>query len=457
MAKVMREIKKVLIANRGEIARRIIRTCKELGISTVAVYSEPDAEALFVGEADEAVLIGPAQAKKSYLNIDAIIQVALVTKCDAIHPGYGFLSENPAFARACEDHGIVFIGPSPAMIEAMGDKIRARKLMQQAGVPVVPGWDGHLASVEDALAAAEGIGYPLMLKASAGGGGIGMHKVFGAEELRRVFSATVQKAEAYFGNGTVFMEKWIESGRHIEVQVLMDEHGHGVHLFERECSVQRRHQKVVEESPSPLLTPDEREHLCETALRGAMEIGYTNAGTMEFIFDEAGNFYFLEMNTRLQVEHPITEETTGLNLVELQIALAAGQPLTMSQADIRQVGHALECRVYAEDPVTFFPSPGLITEMHLPDDLARLDFGVGQDSQVSPYYDPMIGKVITHAPSRSEAIDKMTHALAAAKVEGVKTNLPLLREVCGSDAFRTGNYNTSLLQHFKSTVSAKTP
>jgi len=441
-------IQKILIANRGEIARRIIRTCKKMGISTVAVYSEADSDAPFVHEADEAVLIGPAHAKKSYLNIDVIMNAALETKSDAIHPGYGFLSENASFAKACQEHGIVFIGPNPSLIEVMGDKIKARRLMQSAGVPVVPGWDGTLDSVDAAVDIAAQLGYPLMLKASSGGGGIGMQKVTNEEELKKVFSSTVHKAESYFGDGTVFIEKWIESGRHIEVQVLCDNHKNGIHLFERDCSIQRRNQKVVEESPSPFLLDAQRELLCLTALRGAMEVGYTNAGTMEFIYDQNGDFYFLEMNTRLQVEHPVTEETTNLDLVELQIRIAAGEELPLKQHEVTKFGHAIECRIYAEDPITYFPSPGVISGLELPEHVARLDFGVQQGDYVSPYYDPMIGKIITHASSRMEAIEKMKRALDILSIEGIKTNVSLLRAICKNDFFQNGNYDTSLLQQF---------
>lgn len=436
---------KILIANRGEIARRIIRTCKHVGIRTVAVYSEADVDAPFVEEADEAVCIGPAQAKKSYLDIERVIQVAKETEAKAIHPGYGFLSENPTFVRRCEEEGIVFIGPSARIIELMGSKIEARRQMQAAGVPVVPGWDGKLASVEEALSIAESLGYPLMLKASAGGGGIGMQLVHTPDELQKAFDSTMQRAASYFGDGTLFLEKWISNPRHIEVQVACDAQGNAVHLFERECSVQRRNQKVIEESPSPYLDENTRAELLETALRGVKQIGYVTVGTMEFIFDDKKNFYFLEMNTRLQVEHPVTEEITGLDLVEWQIRLAAGEPLPLQQENIKRNGHAMECRLYAEDPQTFFPSPGTLTRLHIPENDVRLDFAVIEGSVVTPFYDPMIGKIITHGYDRADAIRKMEKVLEACKVEGVKTNTPLLQKVMRDEEFRKGQYTTRFL------------
>ncbi|GED17381.1 acetyl-CoA carboxylase biotin carboxylase subunit [Aneurinibacillus migulanus] len=436
---------KILIANRGEIARRIIRTCKHVGIRTVAVYSEADVDAPFVEEADEAVCIGPAQAKKSYLDIERVIQVAKETEAKAIHPGYGFLSENPVFVRRCEEEGIVFIGPSARIIELMGSKIEARRQMQAAGVPVVPGWDGKLASVEEALFIAESLGYPLMLKASAGGGGIGMQLVHTPDELQKAFDSTMQRAASYFGDGTLFLEKWISNPRHIEVQVACDAQGNAVHLFERECSVQRRNQKVIEESPSPYLDENTRAELLETALRGVKQIGYVTVGTMEFIFDDKKNFYFLEMNTRLQVEHPVTEEITGLDLVEWQIRLAAGEPLPLQQENIKRNGHAMECRLYAEDPQTFFPSPGTLTRLHIPENDVRLDFAVIEGSVVTPFYDPMIGKIITHGHDRADAIRKMEKVLETCRVEGVKTNTPLLQKVMRDEEFRKGQYTTRFL------------
>jgi len=437
---------KILIANRGEIARRIIRTCKRMGIRTVAIYSEADADAPFVKEADESVCVGPAPARKSYLDIEKVIEAAKQSSASAIHPGYGFLSENASFIRRCEEEGITFIGPDSRVVEWMGSKIEARRQMQKAGVPVVPGWDGSLESEEEALLAAEKLGYPLMLKASAGGGGIGMQLVKNAEELKSAFSATRQKANAFFGDGTLFLEKWIESPRHIEVQVACDHAGNVIHLFERECSVQRRNQKVVEESPSPFLDERTKEKLFETAVKGLKQLGYKNVGTMEFIFDENRNFYFLEMNTRLQVEHPVTEAITGLDLVELQIRLTAKENLPFRQENIRRSGHAIECRLYAEDPRTFLPSPGVIRHLSLPEKDVRLDFGVVEGSVVSPYYDPMIGKIITYGRDREDAMQKMIKALDQIRVEGVTTNISLLQSIVKHPDFQQGNYHTGFLE-----------
>jgi acetyl-CoA carboxylase biotin carboxylase subunit len=439
---------KILIANRGEIARRIIRTCRRLGIQTVAVYSEADADMPFVKEADEAVLIGPAPAAKSYMDVDKVMEAVKSSGAQAVHPGYGFLSENAAFAQRCELEGVVFIGPKPDTIEAMGSKIAARNVMQKAGVPVVPGWSEDIPTVDEALRIAQDIGYPMLLKASAGGGGIGMQVVTNSEELKKAFDSTKQRAQNYFGSGEVFLEKWINQPRHIEVQVVRDTHGNALHLYERECSIQRRNQKVIEESPSPFLTEEWRKALLEAALKGIEAIGYTNLGTMEFIFDSEGHFYFLEMNTRLQVEHPVTEAITGLDLVELQLKIAAGEPLGLRQADLKQSGHALECRVYAEDPKTFYPSPGPVKTLALPEG-ARYDFAVETGNQVTPFYDPMIGKVITHGPNRQTSIEKMTRVLEEMTIEGLKTNLPLLIGICRHEGFREGRFDTGFLSRNK--------
>ncbi|MEJ9232917.1 acetyl-CoA carboxylase biotin carboxylase subunit [Peribacillus butanolivorans] len=441
--------KKVLIANRGEIARRIIRTCNKEGIQTVAVYSEADAEAPYVSEATEAVCIGPAQAKKSYLDIEKVIQVAKETHADAIHPGYGFLSENPEFVRRCEEENIVFIGPSAETIHIMGSKLEARTQMQKAGVRVVPGTDKSIESVDEALLIANDLGYPLMLKASAGGGGIGMQLVQDDAELIKVFDATKQQATSFFKDGTVFLEKWISKPRHIEVQIVADTYGNVLHLFERECSVQRRNQKVIEESPSPFLNDTLRKELLDAAIRGVKQIDYTNVGTMEFIFDENQNFYFLEMNTRLQVEHPVTEEITGLDLVELQLKIAAKEKLTITQEEINKTGHAIECRLYAEDPNTFFPSPGVISRLKLPENDVRFDFGIIEGSAVTPFYDPMIGKVIVHGITRDQAIEKMQRVLDEIDVQGVKTNLMLLKQIMKNNQFIRGNYTTQFLAENK--------
>ncbi|WNS74954.1 acetyl-CoA carboxylase biotin carboxylase subunit [Bacillus sp. DTU_2020_1000418_1_SI_GHA_SEK_038] len=451
----MAYFKKVLIANRGEIARRIIRTCKKLGIDTVAVYSEADAEAPHVSEATEAVCIGPAQAKKSYLNVEKVIQVAKETKADAIHPGYGFLSENPEFVRRCEEEDIVFIGPSAETMRLMGSKLEARIQMQKAGVNVVPGTDKSVESVEEAIQIANDLGYPLMLKASAGGGGIGMQLVHNQEELLKVFDATKQKADSFFNDGTVFLEKWISKPRHIEVQIVADAYGNVMHLFERECSVQRRNQKVIEESPSPFLDETLRNELLAAAIRGVKQIDYTNVGTMEFIFDENKNFYFLEMNTRLQVEHPVTEEITGLDLVELQLKIAAKEQLPFTQDNITKTGHAIECRLYAEDPVTFFPSPGVISSLELPGDNVRYDFGFINGSAVTPFYDPMIGKIIVHGISRDHAISKMQKVLEEMDIQGVKTNLPLLEKIMKNEQFISGNYTTEFLAEHKAELQKR--
>ncbi|MES1041652.1 acetyl-CoA carboxylase biotin carboxylase subunit [Peribacillus simplex] len=441
--------KKVLIANRGEIARRIIRTCNRGGIQTVAVYSEADAEAPYVSEATEAVCIGPAQAKKSYLDIEKLIQVAKETHVDAIHPGYGFLSENPEFVRRCEEENIVFIGPSAETINIMGSKLEARTQMQKAGVRVVPGTDKSIESVDEALLIANDLGYPLMLKASAGGGGIGMQLVQDDAELIKVFDATKQQATSFFKDGTVFLEKWISKPRHIEVQIVADTFGNVLHLFERECSVQRRNQKVIEESPSPFLNDTLRKELLDAAIRGVKQIDYTNVGTMEFIFDENQNFYFLEMNTRLQVEHPVTEEITGLDLVELQLKIAAKEKLTITQEEINKTGHAIECRLYAEDPITFFPSPGVISRLKLPENDVRFDFGIIEGSAVTPFYDPMIGKIIVHGITRDQAIEKMQRVLDEIDVQGVKTNLQLLKQIMKNNQFISGSYTTQFLSENK--------
>ena len=437
---------KVLIANRGEIARRIIRTCHKLGIETVAVYSDADAEAPFVKEATEAVNIGESPASKSYLQINHIIRAAKETGADAIHPGYGFLSENTEFVNCCEQEGITFIGPNAEVIRLMGSKLEARKQMKEAGIPVVPGTENGLESVEEAKKLATEIGYPLMLKASAGGGGIGMKIVRDDEELSKAFETTKKQATAYFGDGTIFLEKWISEPRHIEVQVAADHFGNAVHLFERECSIQRRHQKVIEESPSPFLDEELRNELLEAALLGVKHLGYTNVGTMEFIFDGDKNFYFLEMNTRLQVEHPVTEEITGLDLVEWQLQIAANQPLPKQQEEIKKQGHAIECRLYAEDPKTFFPSPGTLERLRLPNEEARFDFGVVEGDKVTPFYDPMIGKIIIYDKNRNAAIERTKEIFREIEVSGIKTNLPLLEAIMRNDRFISGEYTTKFLE-----------
>ncbi|MCS7051287.1 MAG: acetyl-CoA carboxylase biotin carboxylase subunit, partial [Thermomicrobium sp.] len=397
--------RKLLVANRGEIAIRVMRACRELGIGTVAVYSEADAQARHVRYADEAVCIGPAAASRSYLNIDAIIAAARQTGAEAIHPGYGFLAENAEFSRACRQAGIVFVGPSPEAIALMGDKAEARKLADSVGVPVVPGTPDKVTSAE-ALVFADRIGFPVMVKAAAGGGGRGIRVVHGREELEHALQVAAQEAHAAFGDGALYLEKYLERPRHVEVQVLADHHGTVLHLFERECSIQRRRQKLWEEAPSPALTPGLRAQICEAAVRLARAAGYTNAGTLEFLVDRGGSFYFLEMNTRVQVEHPITELVTGIDIVKEQIRIAAGERLPWRQEDITIHGHAIEFRINAEDPALgFFPSPGVIERLDLPAGPGiRCDFGFGPGDEVPPYYDSLIGKLIVWGRDRAEAL-----------------------------------------------------
>jgi acetyl-CoA carboxylase, biotin carboxylase subunit len=447
---------KVLIANRGEIAARVIRTCKKLGIQTVAVYSEADADSLHVQLADEAYLIGKPRVSESYLNIEKIIEVAKMTKAEAIHPGYGLLSENPEFARRCEEEGIVFIGPKADVIAKMGSKIEARKTMAEAGVPIVPGISFPLKDVDEAAKTAEEIGYPIMLKASAGGGGIGMQIVRNEEELRKAFEGNQKRAASFFGDGAMYLEKYIANPRHIEIQLLADEHGNCVYLWERECSIQRRHQKVVEEAPSPFLDEETRRKMGETAVKAAKHIQYTNAGTIEFLVDEQKNFYFLEMNTRLQVEHPVTEEITGLDLVEEQLRIAAGEPLRYKQEDIRRDGHAIEVRIYAEDPKTFFPSPGKITVFQTPEgDDVRNETAVKSGIAITPFYDPMIAKLITKGKHRQEAVERMVEALNNYRIEGIKTNIPMLKDVLSHPAFQAGETTTNFVEKYLQTTTAK--
>lgn len=441
-------IKKILIANRGEIASRIIKTCKRLGIQTVAVYSEADEQMPYVKAADESYLIGPPPAFQSYLKVDEIIKVALDAKVDAIHPGYGFLSENSAFVDRCEKEGIIFIGPSSDVIKMMGSKIEARKKMKELDVPVVPGSVDALETIEEVLQTANSICYPVMLKASAGGGGIGMELVYSDTELEKAFVSTKSRSEKFFGDSAIFIEKYIENPRHIEMQIAIDHFGNAVHLFERECSVQRRHQKVIEESPSPSIQPYQLEELKQAALKGAVGIGYRNVGTMEFIFDEQGNFYFLEMNTRLQVEHPVTEETTGIDLVEWQIEIANQHRLPFLQESISREGHAMECRVYAEDPVRFFPSPGKIHQLVWPENV-RIDTDIVNGTIISPFYDPMIAKIIVKGAMREETITKMKEALLGTEIQGIKTNIPLLLEVLDNDQFQQGHYSTNLVKDMR--------
>jgi acetyl-CoA carboxylase biotin carboxylase subunit len=440
--------KKILIANRGEIALRIIRTCKELGIKTVAVYSEADRYSLHVKFADEAVCIGPGPSKESYLNIPRIIAAAEITNAEAIHPGYGFLAENAMFAEICESSGIKFIGPTPDAIEAMGDKALAKETMRKAGVPVIPGSDGVVETLEQAQEIANEIGYPIMLKAAAGGGGKGMRMVRNDEELENAWQTARAEAEAAFGNPAVYIEKFIEKPRHIEIQILADEHGNVIHLGERDCSIQRRHQKLIEESPSPIVTPELREAMGQAAVKGAKSVKYRNAGTIEFLVDKDGNFYFMEMNTRIQVEHPVTEMVYGIDIVREQIRIASGEKLGIKQKQIKPNGHAIECRINAEDPFNGFrPSPGKITALHFPGGFGvRVDSHIYQEYVVPSYYDSMIAKLIVHAKNRDEAIARMLRALDEFVIEGVHTTIPFHIKILNSPQFRSGvDYDTKYI------------
>ena len=439
--------KKILIANRGEIAVRIVRACREMGIASVAVYSEVDRAALYVLRADEAYAIGAAPATESYLNIERILQAARQCGADAIHPGYGFLSENSRFARACGDAGIKFIGPPPESMEMMGSKTRARQHMEKAGVPFVPGTSHGLQSLVEAKEVAAQLGYPVMLKAAAGGGGKGMRLVAAEPELASALDAARSEAQRAFGDDEVYIEKAIINPRHIEMQILADEHDNTVYLSERDCSLQRRHQKVVEESPSPAATPEMRRRMGEIAVKAAQAAGYTNAGTIEFLADQSGNFYFLEMNTRLQVEHPVTELVTGLDLVQLQIRIAAGEKLPFTQNDVQLRGHAMECRIYAEDPENnYFPSPGKITALAEPGGPGiRVDGGVYEGWNVPLEYDPLLAKLIAYGETREQAMARLRRALDEYFVGGVKTNLGLFRKILSNPDFVAGRADTGLL------------
>ncbi|WRS26886.1 acetyl-CoA carboxylase biotin carboxylase subunit [Oscillospiraceae bacterium MB08-C2-2] len=438
---------KVLIANRGEIAVRIIRACRELGLGTVAVCSEADRSALHAKIADQTVCIGPASSRESYLNIPAILSACQLTGAQAVHPGFGFLSENAVFARNCQKCGIKFIGPRPEAIELMGNKARAKKTMQEAGVPVVPGSDGVVATVEEAENVAREIGYPIMVKASAGGGGRGIRLVEKPAAMEHAFVAAREEALKFFGDDSVYIEKFIVSPRHVEVQVLADERGNVVHLGERDCSLQRRNQKVLEESPCPVMTPELRERMGEAAKAAVRHVGYHNAGTIEFLLDARGDFYFMEMNTRIQVEHPITEMVTGIDLVKNQILIAQGQPLPFSQEDIQLRGHAIECRINAENPdKDFRPSPGTIDALLVPGGPGiRVDSAVYAGYTIPPHYDSMIGKVIAYAPTRAEAIAKMKWALAEFLVSGIDTNIDFQLDILRDWNFSAGQYDIAYL------------
>ncbi|POO77265.1 biotin carboxylase [Bacillus sp. MBGLi97] len=442
---------KLLIANRGEIALRIIRTCKRLGIQTAAVYSEADAESLHVKAADEAWLIGKPRVSESYLNIEKIIETAKKAGVCAIHPGYGLLSENTRFAERCLQENITFIGPPSDVIAKMGSKIEARLAMEQAGIPVVPGVTKSLAGLNEAKALAESIGYPVMLKASFGGGGIGMQLIRNEGELAKAYEGSQKRAADFFGDGAMYIEKYIEDARHIEIQILTDEYGNAVYLWERDCSIQRRQQKIIEEAPAPLFDENMRAKLGEAAVKAALSIGYANAGTIEFLVDSKNHFYFLEMNTRLQVEHPVTEEITGLDIVEEQLNIAAGKALPYKQKDIRRDGHAIEVRICAEDPKTFFPSPGRITDLKLPEHPnVRHECAAAPGMNITPYYDPMIAKMIVKGNSRDEAIRTLAEALSQYQVKGIKTNIPLLEDIVRSDEFRKGGVQTDFISRYQS-------
>ncbi len=441
--------KKILIANRGEIALRVIRTCREMGIKTVAVYSTADKDSLHVKFADEAVCIGKPQSADSYLNIPHIMAAAEITNADAVHPGYGFLAENAKFSQICADHGIKFIGPTPEMINKMGDKITAKETMIKAGVPVVPGGEGLLESVEESKELAKVVGYPVILKATAGGGGKGMRVVWNESEIEKAYNAAKIEAAASFKNDGIYMEKYVEEPRHIEIQVAGDQYGNVCHLSERDCSIQRRHQKLVEESPSPFMTPELRHKMGEAAIKAASAINYESVGTIEFLVDKHRNFYFMEMNTRIQVEHCVTEEVVSFDLIKEQIKIAMGEKISGRNYEPQM--HAIECRINAEDPYNDFrPSPGKITVLHTPGGHGvRVDSHVYAGYVIPPYYDSMIGKLITVAQTRQEAIDTMYRALSEYVIEGVKTTIPFHLQLMQNEDFRKGNFTTKFLESFK--------
>lgn len=434
---------KILVANRGEIAIRVMRACRELEVKSVAIYSDADKYSLFARYADESYHIGESAPSQSYLNIEKIIDVAEKSGAEAIHPGYGFLAENSNLGKACQKNGLKLIGPESSVIEAMGDKITSKKLMQEAKVPVIPGTDKGVSSKDQALKFAESIGYPVIVKASAGGGGIGMRTVYEEDELLRAIESTQSVASSAFGDSTVYIEKYLEEPRHIEFQVLADEYGNTIHLADRECSIQRRHQKLIEEAPSPIMSDELRERMGSAAIKAATHIGYTNAGTVEFLYSD-GDFYFLEMNTRIQVEHPITEIITNVDLVKEQIKIAAGKELCCSQEDVKVNGHAIECRINAEDPLSdFIPNPGKITGYRSPGGIGvRVDSGVYMNYNIPPFYDSMISKLIVWAPKRSEAISRMKRALGEYVILGVKTTIPFHKAIMNNLAFQEGKLNT---------------
>lgn len=440
-------LKKVLIANRGEIAVRIIRACREMGIRTVAIYSEVDKNALHTKLADEAVCIGPAPSNKSYLNIKGILEAACLTGADSIHPGFGFLSENSNFAKICEEMGIKFIGPNYKLIELLGNKSKAKETMKRAGVPVVPGSDGLIYSKEQALTLAEQIKYPVMLKASAGGGGRGIRVAYNKEQLEKEYDLVKQEAKISFNDDSIYLEKFVENPRHVEIQVLGDEHGNAVHLGERDCSVQRRNQKVLEETPSGILDEKTRKKMGEVAVKAVKEIGYTNAGTIEFLVDKNKDFYFMEMNTRVQVEHPVTEMVTGIDIIKEQIKIASGEKLSFEQKDIVFTGHSMEARINAENPdKNFMPCPGTITELHLPGgNGVRVDTAIYAGYTIPPTYDSMIAKIIVHGKDRNESIAKLKSAISELVVDGITTNTDFILKILDDEDFKTNNYDTSFI------------
>ena len=441
-------LKKVLIANRGEIAVRIIRACREMGIRTVAIYSEADKNALHVQLADEAICVGPAPSNKSYLNVKAILEAACLTGADSIHPGFGFLSENPNFAKICQETGIKFIGPDYKLIELLGNKSKAKETMKRAGVPVVPGSDGLIYSKEQAVNLAEQIKYPVMLKASAGGGGRGIRVAYSKEELEKEYDIVKQEAKVSFNDDSLYLEKFVENPRHVEIQILPDEHGNCIHLGERDCSVQRRNQKVLEETPSGILDEKTRKKMGEVAVKAVKEIGYSNAGTIEFLVDKNQDFYFMEMNTRIQVEHPVTEMVTGVDIIKEQIKIAGGEELTYKQEDIKFEGHSMEVRINAENPdKNFMPCPGTITGLHLPGGNGiRVDTAIYSGYTVPPTYDSMLAKLIVHGKNREESIAKMKSAVAEFVVEGITTNIDFLLKILENENFKTNNYDTSFIK-----------
>ena len=441
-------LRKVLIANRGEIAVRIIRACREMGIRTVAIYSEADKNALHTTLADEAICIGPAPSAKSYLNMKAILEAACLTGADSIHPGFGFLSENASFAKICEEMGIKFIGPKAKLIELLGNKSKAKETMKKAGVPVVRGSEGLLASKKQAVELAEEIGYPVMLKASAGGGGRGIRVAYSKDELEKEYDLVRQEAKISFNDDSIYLEKFIENPRHVEIQVLADEKGNCVHLGERDCSVQRRNQKVLEESPSGILDSKTRTKMGEVAVKAVKEIGYTNAGTIEFLVDKNLDFYFMEMNTRVQVEHPVTEMVTGIDIIKEQIKIASGEKLSFTQKDIKFTGHSMEARINAENPEkNFMPCPGTITGLHLPGgNGVRVDTAIYSGYTVPPTYDSMLAKIIVHGKDRNESIAKLKSAIAELVVEGIQTNADFILKILGNEDFVNNNYDTSFIQ-----------